>query len=124
MMLQVIDFILTIVHLAVIFFNLAGWLFPRLLKAHLIFVLITLSCWFILGAWYGIGYCPITDWHWQIKEKLGETDLPASFIKYYADKLSGKEINAVLVDWLTGIGFGVAVIGTSIRNYHQIKNQD
>lgn len=123
-MLQFVDFLLTVIHLVVIFFNLSGWLFPRLLKAHLIFVLLTLSSWFLLGIWYGIGYCPITDWQWQVKEQLGEKYLPASFIKYYADKLSGKDINAILVDWLTGIGFGIAIIGTSIRNYYRIKNQN
>ena len=39
------------------------------------------------------------------------------------DKLSGKDIDAVLIDWLTGIGFGIAIIGTSVRNYYRIKNQ-
>ena len=122
-MLKAADILFTSVHLVIILFNLTGWLFPRLLKAHLIFVIITLSCWFILGIWYGIGYCPVTHWQWQIKEQLGEQNLPASFIKYYADKLSGTAIDAALIDWITGIGFGLAIIATSILNYKRIKNR-
>ena len=31
-----------------------------------------------LGAVYGWGYCPCTDWHWDVKRRLGETGLPRS----------------------------------------------
>jgi Protein of Unknown function (DUF2784) len=72
--------------------------------------MLTLFSWLILGMWFGIGYCPITDWQWQIKEHLGETDLPNSFIKYFADKITGKNISADLVDTLTAVGFGFALV--------------
>lgn len=34
---------------------------------------------------YGRGYCPCNDWYWQVKRELGETGLPASYIKYFLD---------------------------------------
>jgi hypothetical protein len=104
------DWFFTFLHLAIIGFNLLGWIWPQTRKAHFIGLLLTLFSWFILGIWFGIGYCPITDWQWQIKEKLGETNLPNSFIKYFADKLTGKDINPEFVDLSTAGGFAFAVM--------------
>jgi len=104
----VIDLLLTLLHFAIIGFNLFGWIWKPLRKAHLICVTVTAGCWFILGIWYGIGYCPITDWDWQIKEKLGEHNLPDSFIKYYADRISGESVNASLIDTVTTVCFFLA----------------
>ena len=70
----------------------------------------TAACWFILGIWFGIGYCPITDWDWRLKTMLGEHNLPNSFIKYYADMLTGQSINAGLIDTLTAAGFFLAMM--------------
>ncbi|MBS1631730.1 MAG: DUF2784 family protein [Bacteroidetes bacterium] len=59
-MLQFFDILLSIVHLSLIGFNLFAWILPRLRKTHLVVAGITLASWFILGIWYGWGYCPIT----------------------------------------------------------------
>lgn len=110
MLYQVADYFFTLLHLTIITFNLLGWIWPRTRKLHLIVVCATLACWFVLGIWFGIGYCPITDWQWQIKEKLGEQNLPASFIKYFVDKLTGSDINPDMVDAFTAIGFALAIL--------------
>ena len=107
-MLTLLDIFLTLVHLVIIGFNLFGWIWPATRKAHFICVLATAASWFLLGIWFGIGYCPVTDWQWRVKEQLGERDLPASFIKYYADKLSGKNISSSLIDNVTVICFAIA----------------
>jgi hypothetical protein len=62
----------------------------------------------LLGIWYGIGNCPVTDWQWHIKAKLGEHNLPASFITYYADKITGKQIDETLISNITAVSFFVA----------------
>ena len=108
-MYQIGDWFFTFLHLAIIGFNLLGWIWPQTRKAHFICVALTFISWFILGMWFGIGYCPITDWQWQIKEKLGETNLPNSFIKYFADKATGKDMNTDLIDTITAAGFGFSV---------------
>ena len=105
-----LDWFFTVLHILIIGFNLLGWLWAKARKAHFIFIILTLFFWLILGIWFGIGYCPITDWQWQIKGHLGETNLPNSFIKYFADKLSGQSISADLIDTLTVIGFCFASI--------------
>jgi hypothetical protein len=111
-LLKFLDILLTLAHLALIGFNLFGWIWPKTRKAHLITVAATAFSWFVLGIWFGWGYCPITDWQWKVKEKLGETDLPNSFIKYYADKISGKDIDPKIVDRVTLIAFLAVIILT------------
>jgi hypothetical protein len=119
MLLHLLDILLTLFHLVIIGFNLFGWIWKP--KLHLILVLLTAGCWFILGIWFGWGYCPITDWEWQIKEKLGEQNLPNSFIKYYADKISGQSIDSSLIDTLTAVCFFIAAIISVYINFFRRK---
>jgi hypothetical protein len=112
-MLSFLNIFFTVVHLALIIFNLIGWIWKRIRKAHLIVLSLTALSWFVLGIWYGWGYCPLTDWHWNIKEKLGEKNLPNSFIKYFADKITGSDINPGVVDGIT-VGCLIAAIIASV----------
>jgi hypothetical protein len=122
MELRLLDLLLTIFHFAIISFNLFGWIWKPLRKAHLICIAITAGCWFILGIWFGVGYCPITDWDWQIKEKLGEHNLPDSFIKYYADKISGESVSASLIDAITAVCFFLAALLSVYVNFFKKRN--
>src|SRR6478672_8050998 len=121
MSLVALDFLLTILHLIIIGFNLLGWVFRPTRKIHFWFAMLTLGCWTILGIWFGLGYCPITDWQWNIKTQLGEQNLPGSFIKYFADKLTGANINADLVDLLTLIFFLIAIVCSVKLNFFNKK---
>lgn len=107
------DILLTIAHVVLIGFNLTGWIWPRIRKAHFITLLITAASWFVLGIWYGWGYCPLTDWQWQVKEQLGERNLPNSFVKYYADKITGSDIDPSWVDSVT-LGCLIAAVLASV----------
>ncbi len=120
MELRVLILLLTLLHFAIIGFNLFGWIWKRTRKLHFICVIVTAGCWFILGIWFGIGYCPITDLEWHLKEKLGEHNLPNSFIKYYADIIFGKPINASLIDTLTAVCFFLAAMISVYVNF--LKN--
>ena len=66
-MLQLLDVLLTIIHILIIVFNLFGWIPKRTRKAHLVSILLTAASWFVLGIWYGTGYCPFTEWQWKVK---------------------------------------------------------
>lgn len=116
-----LDWFFTLLHLIIISFNLLGWIWQSTRKLHLIVVALTLGCWLILGIWYGLGYCPITDWQWRIKEKLGEVNLPNSFIKYNADKISGQDISSSFIDIVTGVSFALAIILTIYVNFIKRK---
>lgn len=109
MSLMVLDFLLTILHLIIISFNLFGWIFNLTRKLHFYFAILTLACWTILGIWFGLGYCPITAWQWGIKTQLGEQNLPDSFIKYFVDQVTNLNTNANMIDYFTIIFFLIAI---------------
>ena len=116
-MLRAADLFFTLLHLAIIGFNLFGWIWKPLRRAHLLCVLLTAASWFILGIWFGWGYCPITDWQWDIKRMRGERDLPNSFIKYFADRLTGLDVEPGLVDTFTGVTFGLVALFSLYLNF-------
>jgi hypothetical protein len=120
-MLHLLDVFLTLLHLLIIGFNLFGWIFPATRRLHFVFVMLTAASWFILGIWFGMGYCPITDWQWQVKEKLGETDLPNSFITYFANKITGRRFSDAFVDRFTLIFFIAAVLLSIYFNFLKRK---
>lgn len=97
-----LDALLTALHALLVGFNMLGWAWRRTRRLHLVAICATLLSWFGLGVAYGWGYCPLTDWHWEVKRALGETGLPASCIKYHLDRITG-------VDWSSGLVDGVVV---------------
>jgi len=90
---------------------------------HLLTVAATAFSWFVLGIWFGWGYCPITHWQWNVKKQLGETNLPNSFIKYYADKISGKDIDPIIVDRATLIVFLAVIVLTTFLYFVDRKRK-
>ena len=123
-MTQLLDIGLTILHVLLMAFNLTGWIWSRTRKLHLITLIATATSWFILGIWYGFGYCVLTDWHWSIKEKLGETNLPNSFVKYIADKITGNVVNSSLIDAITIGGLIFAIIAAVYVNFLKRKKRE
>ncbi|MBL7698464.1 MAG: DUF2784 domain-containing protein [Chitinophagaceae bacterium] len=116
-MLRLLDIFLTVVHLAVIIFNLFAWIPKSTRRANFVLIVITSASWFLLGIWFGMGYCPITDWQWSVKERLGERNLPGNFVEYFAEKLSGRDFDPGFVDLLTGICFLLAAIASVYANF-------
>lgn len=121
MSLQLLDYFLTFLHLLIIGLNLFAWAWSKTQRLHLYIVGITIFCWLVLGIWYGIGYCPITDWQWEVKTKLGETNLPSSFVKYYLDKITSRNIPNMTVDIITLGAFLVAIVCSIKVNFFRKK---
>ena len=115
--------LLHIVHTIVIVGNLTGWMFQRTRRAHLALVSLTLFSWIVLGYFYGFGYCFLTDWHWQILEARGHTGLPASYVAYVIENLTGWNPDPAVVDAGTGISFGLAVIASLFANRDLFQRQ-
>jgi len=118
---HILDIFFVVFHTSLIFFNLFGWIWEKARKINLIALGLTGSSWLFLGMITGtLGYCPLTDWHFRILEKLGETNLPDSYIKYLADRLTGLNFNPSLVDhatlytFLTALGLSLCL---NIRDY-------
>jgi hypothetical protein len=92
-------------HTAFTVFNCMGWAFAKTRKWHLVTMLLTVFSWFVLGIWYGWGYCACTDWHWQVREAMGFHDRSNSYIHFLLLKLTGINFDQVLVERATLIIF-------------------
>lgn len=106
------DYLLTAFHTAITVFNLVGWIHPKTRTAHLFVLILTLVSWLGFGMFYGLGYCFLTDWHYQILEELGYTNLPYSFITFAIERFSGWRPNDQLVIDITGWVFAFVVLAT------------
>ena len=95
-------------HVALIIFNLFGWIPKRLRKWNLAALSLTAFSWFALGIFYGFGYCFLTDWHWQIREKLGYATKSNSYIHFFITELFGLSIAENIVDIFTAVFFFAA----------------
>lgn len=116
-MYQFLDVFFVVFHFSLIAFNLTGWIWRKTRRLHLYVISATIFSWVGLGAVYGWGYCPCTDWHWQVKRALGEADLPASYVKYYLDSISGFAWSAPLVDSIVAISGVGALLISGWLNY-------
>jgi len=116
-MLELLDVLFLWLHIVIILFNIFGWVWQKFRKIHLILALTTLFSWIILGLKYGLGYCFLTDWHWEVKYNLGEKNLPASFIKYFLDQYTPFHLSSNAVDLVTGISFTVAILISIYLNF-------
>ncbi len=101
LVLYILDIFFVIFHSLLILFIMFGWIHRRLRLAHLICVLLTGGSWFILGIFYGMGFCPLTQWHWNVLHSLGKYGLPTSYVQYILDRLLGINISASAADSLT-----------------------
>lgn len=109
-------------HSFIILFNLFGWIWKKTRKANLILILLTLGSWFFLGIWYGFGFCPCTEWHWQVRMKLGYYDMSSSYLVFLIKSLTGLEIERHIVD-IFAVAFLSAALGASIyTNWKDWKN--
>ncbi|MDO9551582.1 DUF2784 domain-containing protein [Rhodonellum sp.] len=112
-MLQMADYFFVLFHTCLILFNLFGWLWRPLQKWQLLTISLTFASWLGLGIWYGLGYCPLTDWHWDILRKMGETNLPNSYISYLFQRLLGLKLPDLWVDVLT-VSMAILALAASI----------
>ena len=112
-----VDTLFIIFHTTLILFNLFGWIYKPLRKANLVVLLLTGASWFILGIFYGIGYCPFTDWHFDLLRKTGHQDLPDSYIVYLVERLTGFRLESTIADALTLVCYFLALSASVYFNF-------
>jgi len=120
-MYYLLDKFFFVFHTMIIAFNLFGWIWQKTRRANLMVLSLTGASWFVLGIWYGIGYCPCTDWHWQVRMELGHLDMPNSYVKFLIDSITGLEVPAGLADEITAVCFGLAVVASLYTNWRDWK---
>jgi len=115
----ILNCMLHMVHACIISFTLFGWLWPSWRLYHLLWILLTLGSWYILGLWMGLGYCPVTDLHWTVKEKLGEGRPKCDYIYYWLTKSTSMAFDPGHVEKATVISTLSAGIVSLILNIRQ-----
>jgi Protein of Unknown function (DUF2784) len=98
---SVLNIFFFVFHTAFTLFNITGWAFRSVRRWHLITMLLTAASWFILGIWYGWGYCVCTDWHWKVRAAMGIHDHSRSYIHFLILKITGYNLNTDLVEQAT-----------------------
>ena len=96
-------------------FNCVGWIWKRTRLAHLFTVTLTSLSWFVLGIWYGWGYCLCTDWHWQVRTKLGYS-YDHSYTHLLILEMTGIDLNPQISDLLTVGVLGLVAVLTIVLN--------
>lgn len=116
-MLNFLDIFFLIFHTALILFNLFGWLFRKTRRLNLITLVLTGLSWFVLGIFYGIGYCPLTDWHFEVLDGLGKGSSINSYVRYLIIRIFNLDISADTADIATLILFLLALMLSLYANF-------
>ena len=102
---EMLNLVLHVVHLGIIIFSVVGWIFSATRIANLLLLLSILFSWHVLGPLLGknniYGYCLVTDIQWHLKKRLGHTVPEWGYMKYLADRITGRSVNEVLVERIT-----------------------
>lgn len=120
-LLKLADIFFFVFHIALIIFNLFGWVYRPLRKYNLATLLLTAFSWFGLGVFYGWGYCFLTDWHWEVRSKLGYAITSNSYIHFLIYKMTGWNLSETFVDILTVTCFALALLLSLILNIKSLK---
>lgn len=119
---QFLNYFFFAFHTLFTLFNITGWIFRATRKWNLVTLLLTAFSWFILGIWYGWGYCLCTDWHWQVREQLGYHDQSDSYIHFLLLQLTGVNFNPDVVETATLVIFLVSLVMSVWLNIRDWKS--
>jgi Protein of Unknown function (DUF2784) len=97
-------------HTSWIAFTCLGWIWRATRPWQLAAAGLTALSWLGLGLLYGWGYCPCTDWHWQVRARLGYQD-PPSYTQVLIRELTGISLSPPVADGLT---VGTLVVVTAL----------
>ncbi len=98
---QFLNIFFFVFHTVFILFVLFGWIWKKARAFHLGALVLTAFSWFGLGIFYGFGYCFCTDWHWNVRHRLGYPEMPRSYVKFLILTVTGWDLNDGLVDAVT-----------------------
>jgi len=122
MIYHILDIFFILFHSSLVIFNLFGWIIRKTRIWNLITLTLTGASWLFLGLIVGtLGYCPFTEWHFNILLKLGKDNLPNSYIKYLTDRLTGMDISESIVDKITLYSFLAVFFVSIILNIKDLR---
>ena len=112
--LYILDIFLDLTHIFLVLFILSGWLFPRFREVHLAVILLTGFSWLIFSGGDTFGHCILTDWHWEVLRKLGETNLPETYTQYLFERVTGIPVQRATALTITRSSWLFSLIFSSV----------
>ncbi|HPI91446.1 MAG TPA: DUF2784 family protein, partial [Spirochaetota bacterium] len=109
-LLHILDWFFLIFHTGLSLFNSLGWIFRKTRRIQLATISLTAASWFVLGIWYGWGFCPSTEWHWQVRDALGTPVQSDSYIHFLVLEITGLNLPAQGVDIAVLATLGVSML--------------
>jgi hypothetical protein len=106
---EALDLTFFVFHTSWIALTSLGWIWRRTRPLQLACVALTTVSWVGLGPWFGWGYCPCTDWHWQVRERLGFHD-PPSYVQLLIRVLTGFDPGGPAADAIAVATLAVAAV--------------
>ncbi len=113
-MLTLLDMAFFAFHTAWIGFNIVGWSWRWTRPFQRITLGLTAFSWFVLGAFRGWGYCLCTDWHFQVRRRLGYVDPESSYVQMFLRRVFGIALSRPASDRLTMGVFAAIVVATAV----------
>ena len=98
---ELLNIVLHLAHQALVVFTIVGWEFCQTRLLHIVMMALIGFSWFGLGYFRGLGYCLITDIQWRVRERMGMARPAHGYVKFLADRLTGRDLDAKLVDTVT-----------------------
>jgi hypothetical protein len=108
-------------HTLLIGFNMFGWIWPKTRFWHLISMGLTSFSWFVMGAAYGWGYCLCTDWHFQVRERLGYVDTETTYVQLIAKYPFGISMSRFTSDVLAVSVFGLILVAMAVVWFRELQ---
>jgi hypothetical protein len=122
-MLVLLDLGFFVFHTLLIGFNMFGWIWQKTRFWHLVTMGLTAFSWFVMGAIYGFGYCFCTDWHFQVRERLGYHDTETSYVQLLAHRVFGIRMSRDASDVLALSVFGLILLAMAIVWTREIQHR-
>lgn len=121
--LMFLDYFFLVFHSLYCLFAVLGWMWHKTRLVHLITSLLTLFSWLIMGIWYGLGYCFLTDLHWDVRLALGKAPNSNSYIHFLIRETTGFDLPAALVDRGVVLVFSACFLLTISLNLIEYKKK-
>jgi len=115
MQLNIANIALHALHLGIVLGAGLGWLFCETRLAALLLQAAIASSWLVIGPLSGkpVGYCLVTDMQWRVRRGIGQPERSGGYVKFLLDGLSGRDLDAALVDRWTARAF-FACLGANL----------
>jgi hypothetical protein len=114
--LQFLNVFFLVFHTTWMLFNCVGWIWKRTRPWHLLTVALTAASWFVLGFWYDWGYCVCTDWHWQVRDRLGYPRDYETYTQLLIREVTGFDVPGQEAELITAGIFAVVTVLTIVLN--------